>query len=160
VYLVHAELPEGPTYVFTLLPPGLTMAQGLAPHAIVGGLIRPLEPGEQVTPAVFARNFYFVEFLHEFLGATAPQDPCCQAEAKRLGKGWIYIIDQRTPTPGGDVPPEDILGAIEVVDGKIVQGTYRRSEYHRIFTDHGFFNLGPWLEARLVEAMSRPLPHE
>src|SRR5262249_21366909 len=35
-------------------------------------------------------------------------------EALRQQDGWIYILDGRTPTPQGAVPPEDISGAFEV----------------------------------------------
>jgi hypothetical protein len=60
------------------------------------------------------------------------------AEAARLGNGWVYIIDQRTPTPGGQVPPEDIIGAFEVKDGDILPGSYRASPNHMILSPNGF----------------------
>src|SRR5690242_2446618 len=45
---------------------------GLAPEAIVGVLLRPLEPGERITPVVFARNRAFVDFLHEVIARRGP----------------------------------------------------------------------------------------
>lgn len=155
VFMVRSETPEGRADVFTLLPPAVITKTGLAPHAIMGGLTRPLAPGEQVSPDVFARNFFFVEFLHEFLAATAPRDPSCRDEAKRIGNGWVYIIDQRTPTPAADVPTEDVIGAMQVADGRIVPRTYRRNQHHRILSERGFFRLSPWLHARLLDAMTR-----
>src|SRR5262249_46486291 len=117
VYVCHVDTPEGPKDYVTLLPPEVAFTQGLAPEAIVGGLRRPLGPGEPITPEVFARNRVFVDFLHAVIARHGPDQPGCRAEAKRLGEGWVYVIDQRTPTPEGPVPPEDIIGAFEVHGG-------------------------------------------
>jgi hypothetical protein len=102
----------------TLLAPERVLANGLAPEAIVGVLSRPPRSGERITPELFARNRVFVDFLHEVIARHAPSQPGFQAEARRLGNGWIYVVDQRTPTSQGPVPPEDIIGAFEVKVGK------------------------------------------
>jgi hypothetical protein len=158
VFMVRAETHQGLSDVFTLVPPAVIATSGLASHAIIGSLSRPLAPGEFVTPASFARNFLFVEFFHEFLAKTAWKEPACRAAAERMGEGWVYIVDQRTPTPGGAVPPEDIVGGFQVQAGKVAPGSYRRNPNHLILSDRGFFRLGPWLHPRLVDAMSRALP--
>lgn len=155
IFVARIRTPEGTQDVVTLLPSSVFFNQGLAPEAVVGMLARPLEPGERVTPDLFARNRVFVDFLHQFIAENAPQDPACRANAQRLGKGWIYIIDHRTETPAGDVPPEDILGALEVADGRVVVGSYRPSPRHRILSARGFFRLGTALHARLVEEVAK-----
>jgi hypothetical protein len=91
-----------------------TFSQGLAPEAIVGVLSERWNSSMRITPELFARNSVFVDFLHNVIAADGPSDPGFQAEARRLGDGWVYVIDQRTPSPAGPVPPEDIIGAFTV----------------------------------------------
>jgi hypothetical protein len=129
-------------------------AHGLPPEAIVGVLLRPLEPGEASTPALFARNRVFVDFMHEVIARRGPGLPGLIAEARRQGTGWVYIIDQRTPDPNGRVPPEDIVGGFAVEGGQIVAGSYQRSPKHQILSPAGFFRLGSELQACLLEELT------
>jgi hypothetical protein len=107
-----------------------------------------------VTPDNFGRNPVFVDFLHQFIAVHAPASPEIQAAASEQRTGWIYIIDRRTPTPEGRVPPEDILGGFEVSQGRIVPASYRANPAHRILSSSGFFRLGPELEALLIEELT------
>ncbi len=140
-YVCRVETDEGPKDYVTILPPETTFSAGLAAEAIVGVLSRPLGPGESIAPENFSRNRVFVDFMHKVIATNAPDQPACQAEARRLGNGWICIIDQRTATPGDRVPPEDIVGVIAVKDGQIVVGSYRPSPNHRVLSERGFFRL-------------------
>jgi hypothetical protein len=153
VYVCRVDTPEGSKDYVTMIAPEVVFAQGLAPEAIVGELLRPLEPGEPITPQIFARNRVFVEFMHSVIARYGPQQPGCQAEAKRLGEGWIYIIDQRTPTPQGPVPPEDIIGAFEVKGGEVVPRSYRASPKHMILSPRGFFQLEDGLQVCLLREL-------
>jgi hypothetical protein len=154
VYVCRVDTPEGTREYVTLLPPEAAFAQGLAPEAIVGVLLRPLGPGERITPEVFARNRVFVEFLHAVIARHGPDQPGCRAQAKRLGQGWVYILDQRTPTPGGPVPPEDIIGVFAVKRGEVAPGSYQPSPDHRILSANGFFRLEPGLRACLLRELA------
>jgi hypothetical protein len=129
------------------------LARGLPPEAIIGVLLRPLEPGEAITPAVFARNRVFVDFMHEVVARRGPHLLGLQAEARRQRDGWVYIIDQRTRTPQGPIPPEDIVGVFAVKGGEIVPGSYQRSPRHLILSADGFFRLGAELQACLLDEL-------
>ncbi len=153
-YVCRVQTPDGERDYVTLLPPEPAFAHGLTPEAIVGVLSRPLAEGESITPEVFARNRVFVDFLHEVIARCAPSQPAFQAEARRLGSGWVYIIDRRTPTPAGPVPPEDILGALEVKGGEVVPGSYRRSPKHLILSPNGFFRLDAGLHQCLLRELA------
>jgi hypothetical protein len=153
VWVCQVDTPEGTKDYVTLLPPDIAFAQGLAPEAIVGVLSRALGPGERITPETFARNRVFVDFLHDVIARHASSQLGCQDEAKRLVNGWIYIIDQRTPTPHGPVPPEDILGALQVKDGQVEAGSYRRSPKHLILSTNGFFRLDTGLHQCLLQEL-------
>jgi hypothetical protein len=67
---------------------------------------------------------------------------------------FIYIIDQRTPTPEGSVPPEDIIGAFEAAGGKIVPGSYQANGEHMILSPAGFFRLGSELNQCLLREIA------
>jgi hypothetical protein len=157
-YVCQAETPEGAKDYVTLVPPETAFSHGLVPESIVGVLLRPLGPGEPITPAVFARNRVFVNFLHAVIARHGPDQADCQAEAARLGEGWVYIIDGRTPTPGGPVPPEDIFGAFEVKAGKLLPGSYRASHKHMILSPRGFFRLDEGLRQCLLRELTSRAP--
>lgn len=154
--------PDGPKDYLTCVPHEQALSRGLAPEAIVGVLLRPLEPNEAITPAVFARNRAFVDFMHGLIARRGPGLHGLIAEAQRQGDGWIYIIDQRTLTPQGPVPPQDIIGAFEVRGGQVVAGSYRPSPQHMILSADGFVRLGAELQACLLEELGvqtdRPAP--
>jgi hypothetical protein len=152
VYRVHT--PDGVKDYVTCLPHEQVFAMGLAAGTVIGMLRRSLEPGERITPAVFARNPAFEDLLHEVVARRGPQLPGLIAEARRQRRGWVYIIDQRTRTPQGHVPPEDIVGAFTVKSGKIVPGSYQRSHKHVILSADGFFRLGAELQACLLEELA------
>jgi hypothetical protein len=154
LYVCKVDTPEGVKEYVTLLPPDLAFSRGLAPEAIVGVLSHTLGAEERITPEIFARNPIFVQFLHETLARHAPNQPSFRAEARRLGNGWVYIIDGRTRTPGGAVPPEDIIGSLEVKQGEVVPESYRASPKHRILSRDGFFRLDPELHRCLLEELA------
>jgi len=158
VYVYDVKEADGTKHCVALLPPKSAFASGLRPEAIVGVLLRPLGEGERVTPEVFARNRLFVDFLHAFVARHAPSQPGLKAEAKRVGDGFVYVIDQRTPTPGGAVPPEDIIGAFAARAGEVVPSSYQANPKHMILSPRGFFRLGGELQARLLQALESGLP--
>ena len=151
IFVCCVDEPEGVKDYVTLMSPDIFCSRGLCPEAIVGVITRPLAAGEAITPDVFARNRVFVEFMHEVIAEHGPVQPDFQAEARRLGDGFVYVIDQRTPDPGGSVPPRDIFGSFQVTDGKVVTGSYTRNPNHVILSADGFFNLGPNLNRKLCD---------
>ena len=151
IKICHVSTPEGPKDYVTCLSHEHVFQHGLHSEAIIGVLLRPLESGETIKPSVFARNRAFVDFMHSVIARRGPELPGMIAEAKRQGEGWVYVIDQRTPTPQGAVPPEDIVGAFEVKDGQVVPGSYHASPNHMILSANGFFRLGSELQPCLLE---------
>ncbi|MGE6762956.1 hypothetical protein ACQKGO_33405 [Corallococcus interemptor] len=130
--------------VISLLPPERFLAGGLPRHAIAGTLHGPLE-----APDAFEVNPAFVALLHQVVRECAPADPSAQAEARRIGKGWLYIVDQRAPPGGEHVPPEDIIGYFAVEAGRITAEGYTPNAGHRVFTHHGLVRLPGALQEAL-----------
>ena len=155
--IFSVDTPDGIKDYVSCLPHELVFARGLVGEAIMGVLLQPLDRQERITPDVFAPNRVFVDFMHDVVARRGPEQPGLVAEAQRQGDGWVYVIDQRTPTPGGAVPPEDIVGWFEVRGGRVVAGSYKPCPKHVVLTDDGFFNLGPELQACLLEELENRL---
>ena len=154
VFVCRVATAEGDRDYVTLSAPATAFSRGLPPEAIVGVLAHPLRPDEPITPDIFSANRVFIDFLHQVIARQAPHHPGLQAEARRLGQGFVYIIDQRTRDPSGSVPPEDIIGAVEVEGGEVVQGSYRRNPNHVLLSSAGFFRLDANLHQFLLEALA------
>lgn len=154
VHVCRVDTPEGTKDYVTLIPPEVAFSQGLAAEAIVGVLLRPVEEGEQITSEIFARNRAFVDFMHQVIARDGPHQPGCVAEAKRLGEGLVCITDQRTPTPEGPVPSEDIIGVFKVNAGAVSPESYHPNPNHLILSGRGFFRLEPGLQWCLLRALT------
>jgi hypothetical protein len=140
---------------YSFLDPSMVVGRSLPGAAVVGQLLVPAQDAFPLRPETLAVNPAFVEFLHRVIAEYAPTLPEMQAEAMWQENGWIYLIDARTPTPQGEVPPEDILGAFEVRDEEIVPGSYQRSSKHRIVTERGLFRLHDVLFESLLWELER-----
>lgn len=149
---------EGSARVLSFLAPEQVSSLGvLPPEAVVGFLAgETLDDDERE----FRANRVFIDFMHDVIRRTGPQDPELRAAAAAQGEGWLYIVDWRTPEgPQGRVPPEDIIGAFEVAEGRLVDGSYQANEDHRVLTRHGMVRLPPpFHEALVRELMQRAAP--
>lgn len=154
IHICAAETSNGTRHYVTCLDPNLIFTHGLIREAIVGILNRPLTESEPVTPDIFARNNIFVSFMHRVIAQNAPQVPDLVAYAKQQQTGLVFILDLRTPTPHGTVPPEDIIGAFAVKNGTISTGSYTPSPNHKLLTSRGFFQLMPELHACLIQELT------
>ena len=157
-YRYDVRLADGPASCLALFPPALVESIGLPAHAIVGTLSEQVadEPG----PDSFKPNPVFTDLLHRMVGRDAPGDPALRAEAARVGNGWLYVVDQRTPNPRGPVPPEDIVGYFAVQDGLPVARSYQGNPSYQLLTGRGLFSLPGDLGLRLVEEVrEQGCPH-
>lgn len=103
---------------------------------------------------VFQENPAFVRFMHDRIAEFGLIDGNLGAAASRQGDGYLYIVDLRTPEgPMGNVPTEDIIGAFGVERGRIVPGSYRKMDTHRLMTANGLVQLPPALHVFLVKAL-------
>jgi hypothetical protein len=125
----------------------------------VGVCKKPLEMGESLTPLNFKPNTVFVDFLHEVIARRGPESSSLQSAARAQGEGWVYLIDARTPTPEGDVPVHDILGAFAVKSGELVAGSYQPNRHHTILSPDGIFQLESTLFESLMEELIARHPH-
>ncbi|HEU4452884.1 MAG TPA: hypothetical protein VFR81_07480 [Longimicrobium sp.] len=139
----------------TVIPPETAFATGLPADAIVGILLEPAAEGQAPSVDAFAENPAFRALLDEVVGRHAPDEPAIRDEAVRLGSGYVYVIDGRTPDPAGQVPAEDVVGAFQVREGTIVRDPYLPNPRHQLLSENGFFRLGDALHQRLLEEIAR-----
>jgi hypothetical protein len=100
----------------------------------------------------FTPNKLFVNFMQQIIANNAPNDLLLQEEATKQQEGWIYIIDGRE-SETEDPSSEDIIGAFEVKDGRIIVDSYYPNENYNIFGKRGLFQLSPFLSTALLEAL-------
>ncbi len=100
--------------------------------------------GKPFSISEFRPNPAFSAFMHHVIRTYGPLDRELQEAAKQQGDGFVYIIDLRTPEgPMGTVPPEDIVGAFSVDDGKL--GAYEPNDQYVVFSKNGLVRLPPSL---------------
>jgi hypothetical protein len=121
---------------------------GLSAEAILGTLSDSVST-DRFSPADFSENPAFVRFLSQVIFEEIDGVDGIRRQAEIQRTGYVYLVDARTPDPGGRVPPEDIIGAVAVEDGAIAAGSYRHNDRHKLFTSNGFFRLPEELETAL-----------
>jgi hypothetical protein len=150
--IVRVNTAEGQKDYVTFLK-AEQLSNGLAPEAIVGVILRPLN-GKKISPDVFAQNRIFVDFMHGVIGRYSPQFAGLHEAARRQGDGVFAIIDGRTKTPHAHVPNWDVIGTFDVKAGQVVPGSYRPNAGHVILSPEGFVQLGAELQSALLAELA------
>jgi hypothetical protein len=150
VFIYRFDTGEGERDVVSILEPGLVFEHGLHPETIMG-MLRGGANLEQLSPDDLQENPSFLRLLSRVLYEHLDQDEQLQREAEIQGEGHIYLLDARTPDPGGRVPPQDIIGTVAVTGGQITIGSYQHNRRHRLLTGDGWFRLPYQLEIVLQQ---------
>jgi hypothetical protein len=128
--------------------------EAFPPQAILGKLV---DGPDFFDAGHFAPNPRFIDFLHDVINRHATNCPTLLAEARRQQEGNLFIIDGRTPTPAGNLPPQDIIGAVEIHAGAVTG--YQRNPNYRLFTTSGLMILDSWFQSRLLEEIEKIVAH-
>ena len=114
-YCIYETVVDGRhRYFASLLPHDTGFDPGLPSEAIVGEFTHG---PETLTPEAFQQNSQFIQFMAHAISKHAPLCPGLIAESQRQQNGFVYILDKRTPTPDEGVPPEGIIGGVEIENG-------------------------------------------
>lgn len=135
-FIYRAEIAGQQKYVLSLLPKEHAFKNGLKDQAVVGYL-----KSEKLDYKEFTENTAFKELLQRIIAEELPKNTDFLKEGKRIGTGYVYVLDKRTQKPKGDVPIEDFIGAIEFTDGNIVAGSFLPNTNYKLLTKDGIFNL-------------------
>lgn len=149
-YLYDTVVDGRHRYFASLLPPNSGFAEGLPGEAIMGEFTRG--PGD-LTPDAFQQNTQFLQFMAFVISKHCSACPGLMAETQRQQNGYVYILDKRTPTPDDAVPPEDIIGGVEIQDGQMIR--YHGSPNYQLITSNGFMQLDDWIKDRVVEELEQ-----
>jgi hypothetical protein len=155
IFMYRVKFPDGMMDVLSLIPPSMADQSGLAADAIIGVREGAGDASEPITAENLKPNPNFVQLLHDVIASHAPDLPALQEAAREQGDGRVYVIDARTKTPAGEVPPHDILGAFEVKDRVVVPGSYQLNTNHQLFSADGLFRLEPALHLQLMSRIIR-----
>ena len=150
VYIFQVQSPEDGSTITYVSPrsPEEGVARGLRSEEVMGRLA---DADGELTAENFEANPEFLPFVNWVIGKHCRDWPGLRAEAERQQEGWVYIVDARTPDPKGEVPPEDVIGAVRIEKGELVE--YRGSPDYRMFTQNGFMQLSPWLKEKWLEEL-------
>jgi hypothetical protein len=152
VFYYLVDFGGGERNVVSLLEPDWVSRHGLLPDAVVAVLPAGVTH-DDINPDDVRENGPFLRLLSRTIFENAHRHEMLRREAEVQGEGYVYLLDGRTPDPGGRVPPHDIIGAFEVRDGALVTGSYRHNPRHRLFTTAGWFRLPPVLETALQSSL-------
>lgn len=146
LYVINDRETGANRHILSLLSQDLVFDAGLPSGCILGEMA---DGAENFDHKHFIQNDAFLNVLHGVIEKHGPKVPELRAEAKRQKNGWVYIIDPRTPTPMGEIPPEDIFGAFEVKRRRLRQ--FHGSPSYKIMAENGFMQLDPWIKIPLLE---------
>ena len=151
VYLV-GMLEDGVEKLYlSILHPGDIDQNSIPPEAIVGRLKEQNPPGQSpFTPGNIIVNSVFVAFLQDVVRRRGAEDPELIISARMRKEGMGLMLDRRC-VEKGNIEFEDLIGAFEIKDGKIVPESYQENEHYEVVSKDGFMTLGHWLEGILLE---------
>jgi len=98
----------------------------------------------------FVPNSVFKKTIFNFIKTEMNKDLGVVQAAISQKNGYVYIIDQRTPTPEGRVLPSDIMGAFEV-ENETLKNFNENSSY-QIRTENGFCDFGKKMKKQTSRA--------
>ena len=152
-YLIEIEESGARKYFISLFLPDDFDDQKIPPEGIIGSL-KNFDPSIKppFTPDNFIVNLGFIKFLHEVIRRRGPEDPELIASAQERGEGVGIMADRRC-LKAGSLDREDVIGAFEIKDGKIIPESYQENEYYEVNSENGFMILGEWLEGVLLEEL-------
>lgn len=112
----------------------------------------------------------FNALLHQVIRENYMQDESLHSQAQYQRDGFIHIggkllqtrlvcggsrLDERNPPFAGRIPDvEDIIGSVQINDGKVQPDTYQPNPSHRILSLNGVFILTDHLMKKLKERLS------
>jgi hypothetical protein len=158
MYIYSVEINNKVEDIISLLSPEQAHETGLPSQSILGKLLNSVDRGGDITDDNFVVNPVFVKLLHEVIAEYAPQLKVTQHQAQQQVNGWLYMIDFRRPNSERLDPLEnmleDIIGAFEVCDSKILPGSYQPMETHKIISHRGLFKIEQELYEHLIKKIS------
>jgi hypothetical protein len=120
----------------SLLEPDWVFQHRLHPEAVLGVVRDGADPVD-LAPVDVQENGTFLSMLSRVIFETSPIAGTCGGKPRSRAAATCTCWMPRTTDPAGRVPAEDIIGAVQVVGGAAVAGSFQHSPKHRRFTAAG-----------------------
>ena len=150
-YVYESIISEKERKFISIVGTEVIFKKGLKKEVIVG----ELKEGLELKPENFMPNKAFLEIFHSVISREVLHDPDAVSEAKKINEGYVYIIDKRVGDPAGNVNAEDIIGAVQVEKGSLVDNSYQGNPNYSLITDEGLFQLSDTLENGLLKELEK-----
>ncbi|MGX7671252.1 hypothetical protein [Plantactinospora sp. DSM 117369] len=148
VFRYRLDFGGGEREVLSLLEADWVVRHGLNPEAVMA-VAREGADSHRLLVADVRENGAFLRLLSRVIFENIGRCDGVRRQAAVQGTGHVYLLDGRIGDPSGRVPPDDIIGEVEVRDGQPVAGSYRHNPRHRLLTAAGWFGLPEVIEAAL-----------
>jgi len=146
INIIEVIVDEESKFYCTFVSSEMVFKYGLSEKVIVGE-VNKLENGEFDFTSGFRANPAFKKTIFDFSRNEMFKDENLINSAIKQQEGWVYIIDQRTKTPEGEVPPYDVIGGFKV-ENKELKG-FNENPNYQIKSINGFTDLGKNLNVRM-----------
>lgn len=147
--VVAAEVDGEDRYYVTITPAEVVNECGLKWWNIVGSLN---QFSDGVREGNFIPNEKFLVVLTDFFASMITDDVEVGVTSGDIKREWQYIIDQRVEDTSGAVPPEEIVGAYEIYEGRKVG--FQLNPNYKLVSARGFFDFGAEFNLKLIDFMS------
>ena len=150
MHIYTVNIAGNPQEILSLLSPEIVSVIGLPTQGILGRF--PEHPGKEnsISSRGFVPNPVFINFLHSTILKYSLDLKGLCIEAYRQQNGWVYILDGRCSTPQGEVESDDIIGAFEVKEGKILPESYQKNNNYLILSSKGLCKFESQLQGYLI----------
>jgi hypothetical protein len=145
-HVYRVEIDGVEKHCLSILSKETVVAKSLHTQAIVGFL-----KTEKVDSKEFSESQAFKEFFNQVIVRHLPTLTEFLNEGKKIGTGYVYLIDKRTKNPKADVPMEDIIGAVNFENGKLVPDSFIPNRSYKLLTQKGLFQLPYLLEETFLK---------
>jgi hypothetical protein len=149
-YIFKVEFKGKQTNCISILPSDFVLKNSSGKRAIVGYLEK-----EDVDQDEFTENTAFKEFIHKTIANELPKETEFLNQGKKVNSGYMYVIDKRTKKPKGDIPFQDIIGAMNFENSLPVPDSYIPNNNYKLLTKDGLFQLPFSLEEKLLIELNK-----
>lgn len=150
-YVYESLINEKERKFISIVGTDIIFKKGLKKEVIIG----ELKEGLELKPENFIPNKAFLELFHRVISGEILHDPDAISEAEKINEGYVYIIDKRVEHPEGTINPIDIIGAIQVDKGSLIENSYQGNPNYSLLTDEGLFQLSDTLETGLLKEVEK-----
>lgn len=144
-YIFKIEFQGRKINCISILPSNIVFKNNLENWAIVGYVEK-----EELDPDGFLENSSFKELINKTIANNLTQETEFLNQGKKVNSGYIYVVDKRIKKAKGDIPFQDIIGAMNFENGTPVSDSYVPNNNYKLLTKDGLFQLPFSLEEKLL----------